>query len=216
MQDIVLFLIGMAGGFVLATPLGPVNLLCIDRTLARGALVGALSGLGAVAGDLIFGAVAAYGVSFVLGFVNSYEAMIEAVGGLILILFGLRALHSRPHVDRQAGGPSGLPLAIAATFVMTVTNPGALFGLLAFFGSVYRMLGRFPDFSDSLVLILGVGTGSMLWWATLAYIVSHLRYRLSDIWLMRIAVGSGLVLIVFGAVVGLSGVLSFTGLTASG
>ena len=213
MPDIVLFLICVAAGFVLATPLGPVNLVCIDRALARGGWAGVITGLGAVGGDLIYATVAAYGIGVVLSFVSTYEGIIELVGGLLLIVFGVGAIRSNPHVERANGGPSGLHLAVLATFTLTITNPAALFGLLAFFGSITRFVGPISGFWSTALAVAGICTGSLLWWATLSYLVSHMRTRITDRWLKRIAIGSGVVLIAFGTVVAIKGGLMIAGVS---
>ena len=58
-MDFTFFTRGLAIGFSIAAPVGPIGLLCIRRTLADGRLVGFVSGLGAATADAIYGVVAA-------------------------------------------------------------------------------------------------------------------------------------------------------------
>ena len=54
MYYLFLFSGGFLIGLVVAVPIGPVNLICIRRTLSYGALSGFLSGLGGALGDGVF------------------------------------------------------------------------------------------------------------------------------------------------------------------
>lgn len=212
MNDFLFFILGIIGGFVLATPLGPVNLLVIDRALAKGSAYGTITGLGAVAGDLIYSAIAIYGVGYIVGFFDDYIGFIEVGGGLLLLAFGLHAFRLEPHVKRQKNSPSALPVAVLTTFSLTMSNPGSLFGYLAFFGALAHFIEDVPLINEALAIVLGIGLGSFLWWLTLAAIASHMRTRLSDRWLGRISKGSGAFLLLFGAGVILKGGLSFFGI----
>src|SRR5689334_23557087 len=79
---------GAVIGFVIAVPVGPAAALCIRRSITIGAVAGYLTGLGAALGDAVFGAVAAFGLSFVQQFVELHEAWLRGIGGLILIIMG--------------------------------------------------------------------------------------------------------------------------------
>jgi threonine/homoserine/homoserine lactone efflux protein len=63
-----LFIRGLVLGFAIAAPVGPIGLLCIQRTLNQGRLVGLVSGLGAATADAIYGAIAAFGLSMIAAF----------------------------------------------------------------------------------------------------------------------------------------------------
>ena len=206
-----IFILSVIGGIVLATPLGPVNLICIDRALARGALAGIIAGLGAVVGDLIYASVAAFGVRFVLGFVSENTYGIEVFGGLLLIGFGVSASLSNPHIERKEGSGSGAHVAAVSAFVLTITNPAALFGLIAFFGTLSQLVGAGEVKENAYFAIAGVCVGSFLWWTFLSSLVSRFRHHITDKWLKRIATGSGVVLMAFGAVVAVRGLLGLFG-----
>ncbi len=192
-----LLIAGVAIGLIMAVPVGPVNLLAISRTLRYGFLAGFVAGLGGMVADTLLAALAAYGVTWVIDFVEGNARPIQFGGGVLLVIMGIAALRSHPHLDRVGkvasnrsvwrGGLTG--------FVMTVTNPGAAIAMLALFGSLGNVeaveLGGF----SSLVVVAGVAAGSTIWWFVLATMVGRLRDRLSDDWLRRINMTAGVILL---------------------
>ena len=99
---------GALSGFAIAAPVGPINVLCIRRTLVDGFPSGIASGLGAAAADTVFGAIAAFGVASVMGFLIRWEGLLSLVGGCVLLLLGWRALFSPPPPVAVRGGTVGL------------------------------------------------------------------------------------------------------------
>ena len=86
---------GVSVGFMASVPLGPIGVLCIQRTLSRGRLSGFASGLGAATSDLIYAIIAGFSVSMVMEFVQSQE---QVENHLLLILqdkFGLYFLYQQ-------------------------------------------------------------------------------------------------------------------------
>ena len=100
-----LLLKGLAFGFILAATVGPMWVLCLRRTLASGALVGLASGLGIAVADGFYGAVAAFGLTAISGFLLAYAFWIGLVGAVFLIYLGLRTLFAAPTVERRRRNP---------------------------------------------------------------------------------------------------------------
>src|SRR5689334_2390515 len=92
---------GAVIGFVIALPVGPAAALCIRRAITVGAVAGYLTGVGAALGDAVFGAVAAFGLSFVEQFVARHEAWLRGIGGVILLAMGVLTMRHKPSA---AGG----------------------------------------------------------------------------------------------------------------
>ena len=59
---------GIVVGFVASVPLGPVGVLCIQRTINKGKISGIYSGLGAATVDAAFALIAVLGLSFIIQF----------------------------------------------------------------------------------------------------------------------------------------------------
>src|SRR5215831_15752240 len=101
-NPILLAIEGAIIGFVIAVPVGPAAALCIRRSITIGAVAGYLTGIGAALGDAVFGAVAAFGLSFVEEFVALHEAWLRGIGGVVLVVMGWSTMRHRP---RTVGDP---------------------------------------------------------------------------------------------------------------
>ena len=178
MMKTMLFLKGAAIGLAVAIPVGPVGMVCIQRTLNKGRRVGFVSGLGACAADAVYGGVAGFGLSFVYHFILSQQLWFRLIGGLLLVYLGVRILLSPPpHPDSQVqNGTKSLFGAFSTTFLLTLTNPTTIFSFTAIFAAFGAgNLAGHP--LAATILILGVFFGSSLWWLTLSGAVSFWRHK---------------------------------------
>jgi threonine/homoserine/homoserine lactone efflux protein len=206
---LLLFLKGVAIGLAIAAPVGPVAVLCIRRTLILGHAAGFASGAGAVLGDLIFGAIAVFGVAAVTDLLLAHERTLRLIGGLFMVVLGGFGLRRPPPV---AGRPvhGSLASAFATAFVLMVTNPITIFaflGIMAGFGVVTDD----QSLAASLWLLGGVGAGATLWWAGLTIVAGFLRRRVTLDklgWINRV---SGAILILFGLIALVSLLMDPTG-----
>ncbi len=218
-----LILTGLAIGVIVAAPVGPVNVLCIQRTLERGFWAGVAAGSGAVLGDGLIAAAAAFGITAISNLTTDYRTTIQLVGGAIVLLFGVRLYFATPRLVEGGSRWSELrriaemipdafrPMmryqiwkivphagVIPQSFFLTVTNPGAILGMFAIFGGLGSLAGGFVSYADAFTLVLGVMGGSLLWWVGLARIISSLRHKLDEERLQRINQIAGGVLVGFG------------------
>lgn len=194
---------GVAIGLAVAAPIGPVNLIVIRRTLRYGQLNGFLSGTGAAMGDAIFAAIAAFGLTAAIDLVIRYETILQIVGGVFLLALGIRTLVSQPHFeDTKEENLSGAMAAVfATTFFLTITNPATMLGFIAIFGGVAGLADAGEDYEHAATIVLAVMAGSALWWAGLSGFVSLFRQKMNDRLLILVNRVSGVLIIVFGAVV---------------
>lgn len=198
MQEPFFFLVGLGVGLATSAPVGPINIAAIQRALRSGFLAGFCAGLGAVLADGLYASFAAFGVTAVSDFVDENSAIIQTVGGLLVIVFGIRILLSRPHLENDEEPSPSLVSGIATGFVMTATNPGVVLGFLAIFGSLGKWAPDPGDYVGAAMLVAGVLTGALSWWVMLSALVSRLRLRMNDTWLLWINRGAGGALIAFG------------------
>ncbi|WP_306027165.1 LysE family translocator [Stappia sp. MMSF_3263] len=201
MQEPFFFLVGLGVGLATSAPVGPINIAAIQRALRSGFLAGFCAGLGAVLADGLYASFAAFGVTAVSDFVDENSAIIQTVGGLLVIVFGIRILLSRPHLENDEEPSPSLVSGIATGFVMTVTNPGVVLGFLAIFGSLGKWAPDPGDYVGAAMLVAGVLTGALSWWVMLSALVSRLRLRMNDTWLLWINRGAGAALIAFGVAI---------------
>jgi threonine/homoserine/homoserine lactone efflux protein len=208
MDYVVLIVSGLLIGLIVAVPIGPVNLICIRRTLAFGSLNGFVAGMGAAAGDGIFAIVTGFGLTAVSQLIEGFSFPLELSGGALLLYFGWRTFFNDPHlrdadklVSRQ-NGRSSLAGAMASTFALTITNPATLLafaGLIAGFGGLAG--ARQPSFVSAAFVVAGVIGGSTAWWLALTTVVGLLHARIDDYIMHIINRVSGFLIAGFGVAV---------------
>ncbi|MCC7353995.1 MAG: LysE family transporter [Anaerolineae bacterium] len=197
MTDTGFLLKGLIIGFSIAAPVGPIGILCIRRTLAQGRASGLVSGLGAATADAIYGAIAAFGLTFATSFLVSQEAWFRLIGGAFLCYLGLRTFLARPAEETSPSTGNGLLGAYASTFVLTITNPLTILSFAAVFAGL-GIGGAKGDQLSAAVLVLGVFAGSALWWLALSGGISLFRARFSLRELRWVNRVSGVVIAGFG------------------
>jgi threonine/homoserine/homoserine lactone efflux protein len=187
---------GVTIGFAIAAPVGPIGILCIRRSLSDGMPAGFAAGLGAATADAAYGAVAAFGLSALSGFLIGQQFWLGLFGGIFLCYLGFKTFSSSPASEQAQIEARSLSATYLSTFLLTLTNPATIFsfvGLFAGFG-----FGRAPDYYSATAVVLGVFTGSALWWLILSSGVGMIRERLTPQWMRGINRLSGAILIIFG------------------
>ncbi len=198
-MDINLLLRGIIIGFSIAAPVGPIGVLCIRRTLAEGRLSGFVSGLGAATADAIYGCIAGFGLTFISDLLIGQQSWIQLIGGLFLCYLGVKTLLARPSEQAASAQGSGLLGAYGSILFLTLTNPMTILSFVAIFAGL-GIADTGGDYGSALVLVMGVFTGSGLWWLLLSGIASVFRTRFDARalrWVNRI---SGIIILTFGVV----------------
>jgi threonine/homoserine/homoserine lactone efflux protein len=201
LSGIQLVLAGLGIGLLMAAPIGPVNVLVIQRAVSRGFWGGFAAGLGAVLGDGVLAAIGAFSIAAISDVMIAYGDAIQIVGGLLLLAFGLALLLCRPviltpidersHLFEHAG-------IIPQTFLLTVTNPGAILGMAAMIGGLGSLIGGLNTNLEALILVAAVMGGSLLWWLGLSELIATIRHKLTEGRLNVINRVAGFVLFSFG------------------
>jgi threonine/homoserine/homoserine lactone efflux protein len=203
--NLTIFFQSLLIGFSIAAPVGPIGILCIRRTLADGRRAGLISGIGAATADAFYGAVAAFGLTFISTFLIKQSIWLRLGGGLFLIFLGIRTFLAQPD-DNETPNLSkenhqGMLSYFMSTFLLTISNPLTILSFAAIFAGLGP--GRFnsQDNFDSLMIVLGIFLGSSIWWFFLTFTTGFVRNRINRntlIWINRIA---GAIILIFGIVV---------------
>lgn len=178
MDFTVLFFKALFVGVVVAAPMGPVNVLCIHRTLTRGRFDGFVTGLGGALGDAFFAVVAALGLSTAANFILQNEVWFRIPGGIFLIIMGVIIWRRHPHIVRREAGGNGMIRSFFSSFFLTVTNPITVAAFAGFFVALGLVTG-FHVVAAGLV-IAGVFAGSALWWLGIVTITGLLHGKIED------------------------------------
>jgi len=203
MSGIQLVLAGIGVGLLVAAPIGPVNVLCIQRAVTKGFWGGVAAGIGAMLGDGLLAAIAAFSVTAISDVMIAYSEPIQLLGGVLLIAFGIGLLFTPPmllitpaqkfHLWDHWG-------IIPQTFFLTISNPGAILGMLALIGGLGSLIGGLDTYLEALLLVVSVMGGSLLWWLGLSELIATIRHRLTEGRLKLINRIAGTLLIAFGVV----------------
>lgn len=186
-------------GLAIAAPVGPMGVLCIRRTLAHGMLHGFLTGAGTATADALYGGVAAFGVTAITAFLLDQRLYLHLIGGLFLLYLGYSTFKAVPALAAARTGGNGLASAYISALGLTLTNPQTIMS----FAAVFAGLGignTGGDYKSAGAMVLGVFTGSLLWWLTLSGVVAALRSQFDQrrlTWVNRL---SGLVIAGFGVI----------------
>ena len=95
------YLIGLSWGtlvgFAIAIPVGPVGLVCIQRTISRNRKSGLVSGFGAAVADVLLASVGAFSITAIFSFITDHKSLLEVFGGFLLFFLGLLKLSMHTH-----------------------------------------------------------------------------------------------------------------------
>jgi len=186
-----LFLKSALIGLSIAAPVGPIGLLCIQRTLDHGPRVGLATGLGAAVADAMYGAIGAFGVTAIITLLTDARSVLALGGAVFLLWLAWSAWHGAEPKQAAAtkGGVKGWH-AFGGTFLLTMSNPATILSFIAVFSS---LAGGMATASPAW-MIAGVFVGSALWWFVLVGMVGRLRERLQAVHLRWIRRGSAVLL----------------------
>ncbi len=165
---------GVSVGFLTSIPLGPIGVLCVQRTLNNGRLSGFCSGAGAAFSDFLYAFIAVYSVSMVTTFVEEFRSVLFIIGAIVLVIIGIRMVKAkprRPSPRRNTRRKFNLWQNFVSTFFLTVTNPLPLF---IFIGG-FSLIGVQDTRIGRIVTVLGVLIGALTWWLTLSFLVGIFR-----------------------------------------
>lgn len=168
-----MFVKGLVFGFILAATVGPMWVLCFRRTMASGALAGLASGMGIAVADGFYGAVAAFGLTAISGFLLAHSFWLGVVGAVFLVYLGVKTLAARPALEADEERAVNLPAAFLSTLGLTLTNPPTILAFAAIFAGLG--LASSADFGAAAWIVLGVFLGSAAWWVILALAAGTLR-----------------------------------------
>jgi len=189
---------GLILGFLIAAPVGPIGVLCIQRTLSKGRVSGFVSGLGAATADAFYGAVAAFGLVVISNVLIEQQFILRLCGGIFLLYTGLKIFYSKPRENSRIESNTNLISDYISTFFLTITNPITIISFTALFTGIGFMRG---NFTTSGFLVVGVFLGSALWWLILSFGIKWIQFNVKNFSLELINKISGTVILIFALVV---------------
>jgi threonine/homoserine/homoserine lactone efflux protein len=210
-----LFIKSVVMGLSIAVPVGPIGMLCIQRSLSRGFQAGFATGIGAACADALYGLLGALGVA---GIVTAFPALTVALkigGGAFLVWLAASIARQAPAASAP---PGGLPRTTVlrdflTTFGLTLSNPMTILSFVGIFAALGPLAGTEAGAMGPTValMVAGVFLGSAMWWLCLSSASAALRTRMSLTFMHRLSRVSAVVIAVFGAIQMFAGVRSAVG-----
>ena len=173
---------GMLIGLIASAPMGPVGVLCVQRTLNKGRWYGFVTGCGAALSDIIYAGITGLGMSFVVDFVDDaqHRFYLQIIGSLMLLGFGWFTYRTDPTKNMHKSGQNKGTLmhnAVTAFFV-TLSNPLIIFLFIALYAQFAFVLPDHPF--EMIVGFLSIVGGALLWWWGLTWLVDKIRTKFDD------------------------------------
>lgn len=171
---------GMIIGIVASAPMGPVGVLCVQRTLNKGRAYGFVTGTGAALSDILYALLTGYGLSFIYDIISNQSTLfwLQIIGASIMFIFGLHTFRTNPMKNTRnvSRNKSSLLQNGITGFFITLSNPTIILLFLGLFTPLNFMLPEQPFFMQCIGY-LSIFGGAMLWWFFITYVVSKLRVR---------------------------------------
>ncbi|MBR5018424.1 MAG: LysE family transporter [Bacteroidales bacterium] len=202
METVVLnFIKAILIGLGASIPLGPLGIMCIQKTLSKGRWAGFAVGLGSTVADTFYASIALFSVTFINEFLERNSSWVMLIGGIVILLIGLQIALKNPIKDLRRPNAGAIKTRHAQEalrgFLMTITNPGALvlmFGLFAF----VRLDLTDATTSSVLLVLAGIFVGTAGWWFLLSSGINLFRKRFRLRQMLIINRISGIVIALLG------------------
>lgn len=174
--------------------MGPIAILCIQRTLQKGRKNGFYSGLGAACSDFVYALLALLGLSFVMDFINQYEFLIQLIGSILIMAFGVFIFFQNPtkSIRKQSVNDSASYFQEFLTaFLLTITNPLMIFLFLGLYARMEFLVDSAGWWEDMFGM-LAILAGSSTWWFTVTLLASifHNKFNIRGLWILNKITGS--------------------------
>lgn len=202
---------GMLIGMIASAPMGPVGVLCVQRTLNKGRWYGFVTGIGAALSDIIYAGIAGYGMSYVMDIINHEQTRfyLQIAGSVMLLVFGIYTFRTDPSKNiRKSGASRGSLLHNGLTaFLVTFSNPLIVFLFIACYAQFAFVLPNHKF--EMCVGFMSIVAGALLWWYGLTWLVDKIggKFDKNGIRIINQVIGAVVmicsVIMVFGTITNL-------------
>ena len=187
-------------GFILSSPLGPIGLICLRRTLTLGRTAGLTSALGISCGDAFWSYAAIHGLTSVSHWIEQEEAILEFAIALFFILYGLHGILNTPSIQYPTLHNKDKATGFLSTFLVVFLNPSTFISFAVLF-TLFGITKIRHDLFDSIEIAASVFSGSIIFWITLSQFLNKMRKKFNDSTFELISLISFYVITIFGIIV---------------
>jgi threonine/homoserine/homoserine lactone efflux protein len=186
--------------------MGPIGILCIQRTLNKGRNSGFFTGVGAAASDLFYCLLVGLGISLVTDFIADHVNLLQIIGSIILIVYAVYMIFHNPvsQIKENIDQRDDYMRDTATGFLFTLSNPLIMFLIIPLFA---RFSFPLPEYRFYHIIIgyASIVLGALLWWSVITFFVDKVRthFNIRSMWLINRIIGSIiLILSLYGLVTG--------------
>lgn len=183
-----LILKGLLVGIIASAPMGPVGVLCIQRTLQKGRSYGIVTGAGAALSDIFYALMTGFGMSFVMDFIDNEQNIfwLKLIGSMMLFIFGVYMFRtdSRKSIHQSTGSKGTLIHNFTTGFLITLSNPLIIFLFIALFNMFTFVIPG--NWFGQCIGYLSIVVGAMLWWLGLTYVINKMRNSFGEKGIQRL------------------------------
>jgi len=197
-MELNLLIRGLIIGLVISIPIGPLGILCIQRTINKGRISGFLSGMGIAIADTIFALIAGLGISFIINLLKEQQLNLQILGGIVIISIGIKIFFANPikqfRMRRKQKG--NLFEDFFSVLLLALSNPITALVFVSLFAGL-NIFGDPENHFNAITVIGGIFIGTTFSWFILSTVINMFRsrFRLRRLfWLNRIT-GSAIFLI---------------------
>jgi threonine/homoserine/homoserine lactone efflux protein len=206
---------GFAVGLASSVTVGPVAVLCIQRTLSKSRRAGFMSGLGVACADTLLAIIAFFFYALLEAQIERYKHIITILGGIFILVVGVVIFFKNPapQIRRNRTGDSSSWRDFASMFGFTLANFISVIPyILAFFAmlgvSVHSDSADFASILNSALILGGFLAGAVAWWFLLTLLISLFRRRFRPHHMQMLNRIAGVIIGLLGVITILSTVLS--------
>lgn len=194
---------GILIGLVASAPMGPVGVLCIQRTLNKGRWYGFMTGIGACVSDIIYALITGFGMSFVMDFVGNEHNrfVLQLSGSVVLLLFGIYCYRSNPtkNMHQSSKNQKGTLVHNGITaFLVTLSNPLIIFLFIFLFAQFAFVVNDRPF--EMTIGYISIIIGAMLWWFGLTWLIDKVRGKFDNYGIVLINRVVGCIVVIFSVI----------------
>lgn len=207
---------GLCVGLASSVTVGPVAVLCIQRTLSKGHLSGIMSGLGVACADTLLAILAFSVYALLKSYIDEYSTIIQIIGGAIVVVIGVFIFFQNPvpQIRKNRAGRTDLWQDFGSMFGVTLANFIVVIPYILAFFTMFNIditisaegatAGRVVQ---NMLVIAGFLLGAMLWWFSITSIINLFRKRFRPRHMLTINRVAGIVISALGLLTLLSTII---------
>ncbi len=199
-----IFYKGFIIGVLVSAPMGPIGLLCIQRTLNKGRWHGFFSGIGAALSDVVYAAMTCLGMGIIIDFIKENQNILQIIGSLLLLVFGYYTYRSNPSKSLRKPNENINKYSqdTFTAFLLTLSNPFIIFLFIALFAR-FNFISPDEKTFSMIVGLCAIATGALTWWFLITFLIGKLRknFNLRGLWIMNRVVGITIIVLAVAGIV---------------